>query len=267
MNTSIPSGKKPTKIVCLVPSITEYLYALGLDSEVIGITKFCIHPAEWFRTKKRIGGTKNINTNVILNLEPDLVIANIEENIKEQVDEIAQSVPVLVTNIKTLDDAYKTLLQIAQIVDKEEKGIEIIKEIKAKFSAIKKISKSMKVAYLVWQKPYMVVGGDTFISSMLEACGLKNKFQKEKRYTSVDLDQLKDCDALLLSTEPYPFKDKHIKVLQNELQDKPNPIMLVDGEMFSWYGSRMLKAADYFGSFVTELSMMRKDNKVKNVAS
>ncbi len=240
----------PQRIVSLVPSQTELLYDLGLDERVVGITKFCIHPEEWFRTKTRVGGTKDIKREIIDQLKPDLIIANKEENVKEQVEELAKDYPVWVTDVNDLESALQMIMDVFSLTRKTQAG-QIIHSIKLGFidlqNTLQKIqTRKLKTAYLIWRNPYMTVGGDTFIHDMLDRCGLNNIFHNKKRYPSITVEELKDagCELLLLSSEPYPFKQKHIDELQEQLPGCK--IMLVDGEMFSWYGSRLMKAPKYF---------------------
>lgn len=243
---SISLHSTPQRIISLVPSQTELLFDLGLTDQVIGITKFCIHPKEWFRSKKRIGGTKQINIDQIKQLQPDLIIANKEENVKDQIEELEKYFPVWISNIYNMNDACQMIKQIGLITGKDEISIEITKTIKEKFNQLSSNSSKIRTAYLIWHNPYMTVGADTFIHSMLEAAGFTNIFSSEKRYPEVTIEelQIQNCELLLLSSEPFPFKQKHIDILQKQL---PNTkILLVNGEMFSWYGSRMLQAPAYF---------------------
>lgn len=236
----------PQRIISLVPSQTELLADLGLHDEVIGITKFCIHPTDWFRTKRRIGGTKLLNMELIRQLRPDLIIANKEENLKEQVEELAGDFPVWVSDVHTLEGAYEMILQIGHITGKTLTSSKLIEQIKAGFARLTPPVHKPKTAYLIWKAPYMTAGGDTFIHEMMDIAGYENTFAQQTRYpvvTIVDL-QTSQCEYLFLSSEPYPFSQKHIDELQPHL---PNTkIILVDGEMFSWYGSRLLHAAGYF---------------------
>jgi len=242
----------PKRIISLVPSQTELLFDLGLSREVIGITKFCIHPGEWFHTKTRVGGTKQLKTDLIRELQPDLIIANKEENVKEQIEELSaglngkKQIPVWVSNVNNLTDAYKMIEQAGLITGKEKEAREIVSRIKENFSQLPSIDSGLRTAYLIWQRPYMTVGGDTFIHSMMQAAGLHNIYANKTRYPELTITELQaaNCDLLLLSSEPYPFKQKHIDELQAQL---PNTrILLADGEMFSWYGSRLLRAPAYF---------------------
>jgi ABC-type Fe3+-hydroxamate transport system substrate-binding protein len=240
----------PRRIISLVPSQTELLYDLGLDEEVVGITKFCIHPDEWFRTKTRIGGTKQLHLEQILALQPDLVIANKEENTQEQVEYLMQRVPVWVSDVRGLGDARNMIRSIGEITGKSERADEIAGNI---WNSLWELREEIYwedyipliTAYFIWREPWMIAGGGTFIDVMLPYCGLYNA-ANISGYPIVDFEQLKaaECKLVLLSSEPYPFKEKHIAELQALLPQVR--IELVDGEMFSWYGSRLLKSAAYF---------------------
>ena len=257
--TSPSLNYTPKKIISLVPSQTELLFYLGLENETIGITKFCIHPEIWFRTKTRVGGTKTLNIEKIIALEPDLIIANNEENVKDQVETLAREFPVWVTNVVNFETSIKMISDIGQLVGKEEKIKNLILKIKNKFAALESEIAARNIspirsAYFIWNNPYMTIGGDTFINDMMKRCGLKNIFEDEKRYPEVSIEQLKkmDCTLILLSSEPFPFAEKHIAELQVELPGVK--ILLADGEMFSWYGSRLLEAATYFKELIKVVS-------------
>jgi ABC-type Fe3+-hydroxamate transport system substrate-binding protein len=241
----------PRSIVSLVPSITELLHSLQLDERVTGITKFCIHPEPWFRQKTRIGGTKNINIPVVHQLQPDCIIANKEENVKEQVEELARHYPVWISDVNNLDDALEMIAQIGTITGAEAKATGLVNAINTAFAQLPAASPATRTGYLIWRNPYMTIGRDTFIHDMLTRCGLQNIFGHTTRYPAIDTWQLNECDLLLLSSEPFPFQQKHIDELQGHL---PNTrIMLVDGEMFSWYGSRLLHAPAYFTGLLQQL--------------
>jgi ABC-type Fe3+-hydroxamate transport system substrate-binding protein len=241
----------PRSIVSLVPSITELLYTLQLDEQVTGITKFCIHPQSWFRQKTRVGGTKAIHTNVIQQLQPDLIIANKEENVKAQIEELAQKYPVWISDVNNLTDALEMIEQIGTITGTLANATHLISQINTAFTSLKPKTTIRKTGYLIWRNPYMTIGSDTFIHDMLARCGFKNIFGHSTRYPVIDTWQLSQCDLLLLSSEPFPFQQKHIDELQPHL---PNTkIMLVDGEMFSWYGSRLLHSPAYFTGLLKQL--------------
>ena len=236
------------KIISLVPSITEALFDFGLnDKEIIGRTKFCIHPENAVQKIEIIGGTKNLNIGKIKSLNSDLIIANKEENVKEQIEELQKDFKVLVTNISNLEDNYYLLKTLGNLLGKQETAQKFnlkIYEILAKFSDLEK----KKCAYLIWKNPYMTVGFDTFIHDILDKIGFQNIFKNQKRYPEVSVVDLKAADYIFLSSEPFPFQQKHIDELQKELPDAK--IFLVDGEAFSWYGTRLAKCESYFQNLV-----------------
>ena len=236
----------PKRIVSLVPSQTELLFDLGLRDEVLGITKFCIHPDEWFRSKHRVGGTKNVNTKLIDDLQPDLILANKEENVKEQIEGLAKKWPVWVSDINNLEEALAMILQIGQLTGKFQQADHLQNQIRTAFRSLIVKDKKPRTAYLIWKEPYMTVGGDSFIHAMLEHAGLDNVFKEQQRYPETNPDELRslNCEVVLLSSEPYPFREKQIEELYKQLPG--TQILLADGEMFSWYGSRLLQAPAYF---------------------
>ena len=235
----------PKRIISLVPSQTELLADLGLDEEVVGITKFCVHPDAWFRNKKRVGGTKTLHMDIIKSLQPDLIIANKEENTREQVEELAALYPTWISDIKTIDDGLQMILEVGLLAGKPERATELADEIRIGFDRFDSMGSGKRVAYFIWRKPWMCAGGDTFISNIIERIGWVNVLNDRPRYPEITLEELTDhdVDLVLLSSEPYPFKDAHSAEIKAFLPDAA--IMLVDGEMFSWYGSRMKLAAGY----------------------
>lgn len=247
-------NQTPQRIISLVPSQTELLYTLGLDNNVVGITKFCVHPAQWHQYKKRIGGTKNINFETIRQLQPDLIIANKEENNKEQVEALQAVYPVYTSDINNLEEALVMIEQIGRITHTQAPAAALIENIKQAFDTLQPFSTPVNTAYLIWQDPFMTVGGDTFINHQLATCGFKNIFSHRQRYPVVTIQELQqaNCQLLLLSSEPYPFKDKHIAALQKQLPH--TRIALADGEYFSWYGSRLVNAPAYFKELMTSLA-------------
>ncbi|UKT62201.1 helical backbone metal receptor [Pedobacter mucosus] len=246
----------PKRIISIVPSQTELLFDLGLDSEIVGLTKFCIHPIEKFAERTKVGGTKKLNIDLIKDLKPDLIIGNKEENTQSDIEELAAHFPVWMSDIFTLDDAMKTIMEIGALVDKEPEANYLNHLIYAGFRDLKMLALQnkidRKVAYLIWRKPYMAAGKNTFIDDVLLSNGMTNVI-KQNRYPIVTLEELKtlDCDLILLSSEPYPFNEKHIEEIKNAIPD--TTILLVDGEMFSWYGSRLVKAVQYFFEFQKQL--------------
>jgi ABC-type Fe3+-hydroxamate transport system substrate-binding protein len=239
------------RIVSLVPSQTELLYDLGLEDEVVGITKFCVHPGAWYRDKKRIGGTKTINIDLVKSLRPDLILANKEENTREQIQELSKSLPVWISDIQTLADAMCMIRNVGVMTGTMNRAMAIDKEIKNSFKNLKRSAVRRRVSYFIWRDPYMCAGGDTFISDMITNMGWENVFAGDNRYpvtTAADLREM-DIDLVLLSSEPFPFKEEHMQEIRSFLPDAE--IKLVDGEMFSWYGSRMLYSPNYFQHLTT----------------
>lgn len=238
----------PRRIVSLVPSQTELLHALGLEEEVVGITKFCVHPVAWFQEKKRVGGTKTVHLDKVAALRPDLIIANKEENVREQVEALAEHFPVWVSDVHDLPSALGMIEQVGRLTGKAAEAEALAAEVARRFALHRPEAAAPRprAAYLIWRKPYMVAGSDTFIHAMLEEAGFENAFAAEARYPEVSHDRLADCapDVVLLSSEPYPFQEKHLAEFREICPAAQ--VLVVDGEMFSWYGSRLLLAPAYF---------------------
>lgn len=237
----------PRRIVSLVPSQTELLADLGLDVEVVGVTRFCVHPQGWKVQKQTVGGTKHLRLDRIAALRPDLVLANREENMREQVEAVAAFAPVYVTDVATVDDALATIRTVGRLVDRTGPAEVLAEEIQTGFAALSDTTHataSWRAAYFIWRRPWMSVGGDTFISDVMRRAGLANVFGDHTRYPEVTTEEVAAArpDVLLLSSEPYPFKPKHAA----ELEAATGVLaVLVDGEVFSWYGSRMRLAPSY----------------------
>ena len=236
------------KIISLVPSITETLFDLGLtDAEIIGRTKFCIHPKDSVRKVEIIGGTKNLNIQKIKTLQPDLIIANKEENVREQIEELQKNFNVLVTDVSSLDDNFHLLKTLGEILDKKELALKFNARINDIFLDFD-FPEKRKCVYLIWKNPYMTIGSDTFIHDILEKTGFENIFKDQKRYPVISINEMKSADFIFLSSEPFPFQQKHIDELQQELPE--SKIILVDGEAFSWYGTHLAKCENYFRTLV-----------------
>ncbi|HEY9046813.1 MAG TPA: helical backbone metal receptor [Ohtaekwangia sp.] len=241
----------PKRIVSLVPSQTELLSTLGLESEVVGITKFCVHPVEWLQHKTIIGGTKNFRFDVIEALQPDLIIGNKEENYEEGIRLLQEKYPVWMSDIVSMNDAMDMIQGIGEITGKAAEASHILQSIQQSFEILKSFS-GQSILYFIWRNPWMVAGNGTFIHEMLERLTLRN-IAPSPRYpelTDENIRQLKP-DYIFLSSEPYPFQEKHIAELKQ--LSPSSEIILVDGEMFSWYGSRLALAPHYFNSLNTLL--------------
>ena len=246
----IPS--RPRRIISLVPSQTELLFDLGLEEEVVGLTKFCVHPAGKMKEKTIVGGTKNFHFDVINELRPDLILGNKEENYQEGIEQLAGKYPVWMSDIETLSDALSMIRQVGQLTGTEEKANQLGQKIQREFDELRPLF-SAEVAYLIWKAPFMAVGSGTFIHEMLQQCGLQNVFRHTSRYPVISPADLAQAapQAVLLSSEPFPFKEKHREEVQTLC---PGAVVtIVDGEMFSWYGSRLRHAPRYFRGLLEEL--------------
>lgn len=240
--TSIPYP--PQRIVSLVPSQTELLYDLELGEKVVGITKFCVHPSGWRKSKTIIGGTKNFRLDAIRSLSPDLIIGNKEENDQEGIEALQKEFPVWMSDVITLADAFRLITDIGEITGAMAEATALRQKIENTFIAMDKLP-ALRSLYLIWRKPWMGAGAQTFIDAMMTTAGLINVLQNRMRYPQLTDAEICDLnpDVVMLSSEPYPFREKHIAELQQLVPG--SKIVLVDGEMFSWYGSRMLHFPDY----------------------
>lgn len=249
-------SKPLDRIVSLVPSLTELLVYLGLEEKIVGITKFCIHPEDLRKKKTIVGGTKMVHLDKIRALNPDIILCNKEENTLEMVLDLEKICPVHVSNIITFQDSLELISKYGTLFNKEQKALELVTALSGKkaFFEANLSSEKLRVAYFIWRKPWMVVGGNTFINSMLELNGWINVYKDSKeRYPEIDLDQLKnkDLDLILLSSEPFPFQEKHIAEIQEHSDAR---IEIVNGEFYSWYGSRQLESFKYFEDLQSYLS-------------
>ncbi len=234
-------SERATRIVSLVPSLTELLFDLGLREELIGRTRFCIHPEDEVESVRIVGGTKNPDLEKIHELQPDLIIANREENRKEDVEALMNNFNVLLTDISTIKDAFLAIHDVGEATGRSKQARELIAQCQQEMEDIS-YAHELNVAYFIWRQPWMVAGGGTYIDDVLKRWGLKNVYSDAARYPEIEEADLRKRypDLILLSSEPYPFKDKHLEELR-EICPAAD-IQLVDGEWFSWYGSRMLPA-------------------------
>ncbi|QNF35858.1 ABC transporter substrate-binding protein [Adhaeribacter swui] len=245
MGFQVEIPEQPKRIISLVPSQTELLFDLGLEDRVAGITKFCIHPAEQIKNKPKIGGTKNFNFEEIAALKPDMIIGNKEENYQVGILQLKENYTVWMSDISNLVEATEMIRQIGVITNTFKPAQKIIHQILTGFQDLNYPDK-IPAAYFIWREPFMSVGQDTFIHQMLDLSGFANVFADYNRYPEITPEQLQAAQpaVILLSSEPYPFKEKHLPELKNLC---PNALIkLVDGEMFSWYGSRLQYAGAYF---------------------
>ncbi|OCB78397.1 ABC transporter substrate-binding protein [Flavobacterium crassostreae] len=240
----------PQRIVSLVPSQTELLCDLGLEAKIVGITSFCVHPHHLKTTKKRVGGTKKVHLDKIKALQPDIIICNKEENTLEMVQQLGTICPVWVTNILTIEDNFRMILDFGKIFNSRTEAQKWHDKLVFALSNFKDFIKDVpvqKTAYFIWKNPYMVAGTHTYINELLQLNHFENWYQTKERYPEIILEQMVvdgAPDYIFLSSEPYPFKKNAAYEMRQHIPKAK--IVLVDGEMFSWYGSRLLKALDYF---------------------
>jgi len=252
LNRTLVFEAVPKRIVSLVPSQTELLVDLGLEDSIVGLTKFCVHPIHLRKEKTIVGGTKQVHFDKIKALKPHVILCNKEENSKEMVEELEKIAPVHVSDIYTMADTIVLIKQYGELFEVQKKATQItdkLSNLVTEFKTYIKNKPTCKVAYFIWRKPWMVAGNTTIIHHLLSLNKFENVFKDVPRYPEVELSSLLTThkpDFVFLSSEPYPFKNKHIEELNNLL---PNTkILLVDGEYFSWYGTRLLGAFSYYKS-------------------
>ncbi|MBL0128153.1 MAG: cobalamin-binding protein [Flavobacteriales bacterium] len=249
MHRTIQVPSHPQRIISLVPSQTELLYDLGLGERVVGITKFCVHPETWFNSKHRVGGTKKVDMDKVRALKPDLIIGNKEENERKDIEALEKEFPVWMSDVRTLRDAAEMITAIGALTGTDANALEIVTGIAQAFGELRPTEDIRTTAYFIWRDPFMVAGHGTFVNDMMQRCGLINVFDEDDaRYPQISAKELEEAgpEVILLSSEPYPFQQKHIAEFKEICPDAR--IELVDGEMFSWYGSRLLKAPAYFAT-------------------
>ena len=243
MQRTVEITSTVSRIVSLVPSQTELLVDLGLRDKLVGVTKFCIHPKGLRKEVQVIGGTKDVKTALVRSLEPDVVIGNKEENNQADIEALEAFLPTWMSDIFNLEDALDMIRRVGEITGTSGKALEIVSKISENFAALETWKQSgQRVLYLIWKNPYIAAGKNTFIDAMLNTLGFENAM-KEERYPEVAFNEL-NPDYIFLSSEPYPFKEKHIEELQSQFPQ--SQVVLVDGEYFSWYGSRLIDAPAYF---------------------
>ena len=248
LGATVELAREPRRIVSLVPSQTELLFDLGVAEKVVGVTKFCTDPPEEVAGVTRIGGTKNFNFARIGALEPDLILGNKEENYQDGIEQLKMRYPVWMSDIYDLDDALSMVEQVAAMVGVGERGQSLSRNIRQRFSSLQETITGVeprRAAYFIWRKPYMVVGGNNFIDHLMRRAGFRNVFADLERYPEVTAAQVAAArpEVLLLSSEPFPFAEVHRAEFQSMVADAD--VRLIDGTLFSWYGSRLMRIPAY----------------------
>ncbi|KQC33160.1 hypothetical protein AAU57_07425 [Nonlabens sp. YIK11] len=264
----------PQRIISLVPSQTELLFDLGLEDKIVGITRFCVHPEKALKEKRVVGGTKKVVKKRLIDLQPDLIICNKEENTMEMVEICSSICPIYVSDVSTLEDALEMIQHIGHLTASTEKARDIIEKIQVSFQQFSDELETKSALYLVWKKPYMTVGRDTFIHDMMRLAGFENVMGTHTRYPQLEMDQIvkQRPEVILLSSEPYNFSENDKAEFDTAFKERsdaevygergrttkanlPQPrILIVDGEPFSWYGSRLLHSPAYFQKLRSELN-------------
>jgi len=251
---------KPQRIVSLVPSTTETLFSLGASGRVVGVTRFCVHPREARERARVVGGTKNPRIETILSLEPDLVLANQEENRKEDVERLRERVPVHVFFPRDVEGAIADIRSLGQLLGEPNAGIVLAEEIERERARLRAPRadawRPARYLYLIWRRPYMVAGPATFIEALLAECGLVNAAPRDGgRYPEMRIEEIarSGADVLLLGSEPFPFDEKHRAELTSELGASAQAL-LADGELLSWHGARLRQGLPYLRSLAERIS-------------
>jgi ABC-type Fe3+-hydroxamate transport system substrate-binding protein len=250
------------RIVSLVPSITELLFDLGLQSNLVGRTGFCIHPKDLVRKVPKVGGTKTIDLARIKRLHPTHLVVNIDENPRGMVEEIAKFVPhVVVTHPRAPRDNLDLYRLLGGIFSRQEQAEALCRRFEHAYDEVATIGASwprQQVLYLIWKAPWMTVSSDTYISRMLATVGWDTVApNSSSRYPTVDLTPqfLAKVDFVLLSSEPYTFRERHcVEVLDALPERSRTRVALIDGSMTSWYGSRAIPGLTYLREFRQSLN-------------
>lgn len=251
LQREIQLSKTPKRIISLVPSQTELLIDLGLEGSLVGVTKFCVHPKHLRISKAVVGGTKKVNLEKIKALQPDIILCNKEENTEQIISDLEAIAPIHISDINNLEQSFALITMYGDIFNVQRKAEDVINTIKVEREAYQLLhqnKKKLKVAYFIWKNPWMVAASETFIDYMINEAGFINVYKSQQRYPIVQLEdsKLKNADFIFLSSEPFPFKEEHLLELKSIFPK--TEIIIVDGELFSWYGSRLKKSFEYFKS-------------------
>jgi ABC-type Fe3+-hydroxamate transport system substrate-binding protein len=240
------------RLVSLCPSLTELLHDLGAADEVVGRTRFCIHPAPWVEGIEKVGGTKNPKLARIIALAPDLVFMNEEENRAEDARALREAgIAVHSSMPRTADDTAAMVRSIAEAIGRRDTGERIARDIEQRAARVRDaaaLQPSVTFAYLIWRDPWMTVSDDTFVSAMLALAGGRNAFgASEDRYPVITPQQLRTAapDVVFLSSEPFPFSALHAAELARLTGLDEARFVMADGELLSWHGSRTPAGIDY----------------------
>ena len=251
INRQIELPNAPQRIVSLVPSLTELLHDMSLEPQIVGVTKYCVHPTHYRITKTLVGGTKKVKYKEISALNPDFILCSKEENTPEMVAKLEKIAPVYVTDVNSFADALDLIKELGLILNRRTEANHVLDRINFRYNEFKasiKQEEIIRVAYFIWADPWMVAGANTFINDMLRICKFENGYaNKKERYPVIKPKRMRVVASpklLMFSSEPHNFTDEEVYgILQST---KKTLTIYVDGEYFSWYGSRLIKAFDHF---------------------
>lgn len=240
------------RIVSLVPSITELLCDLGLAAELVGRTGFCVHPWETVRRIPKVGGTKDVKLERVRELRPTHVVVNVDENLREDAEAIAEFAEVLVTHPTEPRDNLDLYRQMGAAFGREDGAERLCAEFEAAYERATAVERPPRdVLYLIWREPWMTVAPETYIAQTLALFNWRTQpADAADRYPEIDLAAFAGrVDRVLLSSEPYHFKEEHLEETGGLVPGAE--VSLIDGEMTSWYGSRAIQGLDYLVDYTT----------------
>jgi ABC-type Fe3+-hydroxamate transport system substrate-binding protein len=253
-------ARRDARIVSLVPSISELVCDLGLSAQLVGRTGFCVHPRDVVRHIPKVGGTKDVDLDKLRALRPTHVILNIDENRREDALALAEFVPELIVThpLAPLDNLALFRL-IGGIFGREGQAEGLCREFETAYAVLQSAARTFsteRVLYLIWKNPWMTVSRDTYVSRMLALVNWETVPAKcVDRYPKIDLNSaaLDGAGAVLLSSEPYLFREGHVAELRAESLMRKKRVALIDGEMTAWYGSRAIEGLGYLRRFREQL--------------
>ena len=249
------------RLVSLCPSLTELVFDLGLGDSLVGRTKFCVHPEGLVERVETVGGTKNPKVARVVELAPDLVLMNEEENRREDAEALAAAGVACHTSMpRTAAETAAMVRSIGAAVGRGERAEEIASDIERRAARVRRAAAPrarVRYAYLIWREPLMAAGAATFVDGLLALAGGENVLaDRAERYPAVSEAELAAAhpDAVLLSTEPFPFADRHAAELAERTGIARERFHIVDGELLSWHGSRTPAGIDYAERVILQVS-------------
>ncbi len=256
LKRKIVLSSAPQRIVSLVPSQSELLCFLGLEEQIVGVTAYCVEPPGLLENKTVVGGTKNFDIQKILALDPDLVIANKEENPPGLVEALAAEVPVWVSDVNSLHTAREMILGIGALCRRSEAALQLVQQIDHDWAQLPRLARPLRFLFVIWKDPYMVASRDTYISQLLKSAGFENACQDTNgRYPTMDETAIakSDAEVVFLTSEPYCFSTAELFYLSDKYDKKEYRI--VNGQNFSWYGSRIIQSINTIDRIIRQLNL------------